>query len=412
MNRDLEKILKEKWYLVAADFIAVLAILCLDLNPRDGLEATLAVLGILGASLIVVIPVLMDGGDKKERLAEQARLRTALAAEIDGLRDDFRAGTEAVSRRVGEIELTARQAGEAAAAAVAQRASSELNALKAAVTALEAKAKVLEAAVAAGGSAAKQEAVEELTTQVEALAVSVRGAVADVEETAEAVKALRTDAGTQQASVVDDLKKLREDLKKSGQKATAATDKLGAALDAVQAEVKAWQANPPAASAPSPSSVADEEPEVDKAEGVVEDVKKPVELEIELPAADEDADEEEADESEETADDAADEEELALESAEVAPATAATAGGTALTINLMIGIGNKPYVRGTGPGLSPDKGQLMTFLGIGRWQWVSPEPDAPATVEIWKNDQTPLGEPLHLSGGEPVEVDESHFTGS
>jgi hypothetical protein len=78
----------------------------------------------------------------------------------------------------------------------------------------------------------------------------------------------------------------------------------------------------------------------------------------------------------------------------------------------MIGIGNKPYVRGTGPGLSQDSGQLMTFLGIGRWQWISPEPDAPATVEIWKNDQTPLGEPLYLSGGEPVEVDESHFTGS
>jgi len=402
MNRDLEKILKEKWYLVAADFIAVLAILCLDLNPRDGLEATLAVFGILGASLIVVIPVLMDGGDKKERLAEQARLRTALAAEIDGLRDDFRAGTEAVSRRVGEIEVTARQAGEAAAAAVAQRASTELNALKAAVSALEAKAKVLEAAVAAGGTAAKQEAVEELTTQVEALAVSVRGAVADVEETAEAVKAMRAEAGTQQATVVDDLKKLREDLKKSGQKATAATDKLSAALDAVQAEVKAMQANPPAASAPSPSSVSDEEPAAAKDATVVEDVKKPVELEIELPAEEEAADE--------IAED--DEEELALESAEVVPAAAATAGGTALTINLMIGIGNKPYVRGTGPGLSPDKGQLMTFLGIGRWQWVSPEPDAPATVEIWKNDQTPLGEPLHLSGGEPVEVDESHFTGS
>ena len=406
MNRDLEKILKEKWYLVAADFIAVIAILCLDLNPRDGFEATLAVLGILGASLIVVIPVLRDGDDKRERLAEQARLRTALAAEIDGLRDDFRAGTEAVSRRVGEIEVTARQAGEAAAAAVAQRASSELNALKAAVAALEAKAKVLEAAVAAGGSAAKQEAVEALTTQLEALAVSVRGAVADAEETAEAVKAVRTEAETQQASVLDDLKKLREDLKKSGQKAATATDKLGAALDAVQAEVKALQANPPVASAPSPASVAAEEPAAAQDEAVIADVKKPVELEIELPSAEEEA-EETAEEAE-----AADEDELALESDEVAPATAATAGGTALTINLMIGIGNKPYVRGTGPGLSPDKGQLMTFLGIGRWQWVSPEPDAPATVEIWKNDQTPLGEPLHLSGGEPVEVDESHFTGS
>ena len=392
MNRDLEKILKEKWYLVAADFIAVLAILCLDLDPRDGLEATLAVLGILGASLIVVIPVLMDGGDKRERLAEQARLRTALAAEIDGLRDDFRAGTEAVSRRVGEIEVTARQAGEAAAAAVAQRASAELNTLKAAVTALEAKAKVLETAVAASGSSVKPEAVEELTTQVEALAVSVRASVADVDEAAEAVKALRTDVGTQQAAVAEDLKKLREDLKKSGQKAVAATEKLSEALESVQAEVKSLQANPPAASAPSPSSLSDEEPEAVKAPG-----EAPAEV-----ATDEE--EEEAIEEEISVD------EVAVESA--SPASAPAGGGTSLTINLMIGIGNKPYVRGTGPGLSQDNGQLMTFLGIGRWQWVSPEPDAPATVEIWKNDQTPLGEPLHLSGGEPVEVDESHFTGS
>ena len=392
MNRDLEKILKEKWYLVAADFIAVLAILCLDLDPRDGLEATLAVLGILGASLIVVIPVLMDGGDKRERLAEQARLRTALAAEIDGLRDDFRAGTEAVSRRVGEIEVTARQAGEAAAAAVAQRASAELNTLKAAVTALEAKAKVLETAVAASGSSVKPEAVEELTTQVEALAVSVRASVADVDEAAEAVKALRTDVGTQQAAVAEDLKKLREDLKKSGQKAVAATEKLSEALESVQAEVKSLQANPPAASAPSPSSLSDEEPEAVKAPG-----EAPAEV-----ATDEE--EEEAIEEEISVD------EVAVESA--SPASAPAGGGTSLTINLMIGIGNKPYVRGTGPGLSQDNGQLMTFLGIGRWQWVSPEPDAPATVEIWKNDQTPMGEPLHLSGGEPVEVDESHFTGS
>ena len=392
MNRDLEKILKEKWYLVAADFIAVIAILCLDLNPRDGLEAFLAVLGILGASLIVVIPVLMDGGDKRERLAEQARLRTALAAEIDGLRDDFRAGTEAVSRRVGEIEVTARQAGEAAAAAVAQRASTELNALKAAVTSLEAKAKVLEAAVAASGSSVKPEAVEELTTQVEALAVSVRGSVADVDETAEAMKTLRTEVGTQQAAVADDLKKLREDLKKSGQKAAAATEKLSEALESVQAEVKSLQANPSAASAPSPSSLSDEEPEAVKAPG-----EAPAEV-----ATDEE--EEEAIE-EEISDD-----EVAVESG--SPASVPAGGGTSLTINLMIGIGNKPYVRGTGPGLSQDSGQLMTFLGIGRWQWVSPEPDAPATVEIWKNDQTPMGEPLHLSGGEPVEVDESHFTGS
>jgi len=250
--------------------------------------------------------------------------------------------------------------------------------------------------VAASGSSVKPEAVEELTTQVEALAVSVRGSVADVDEAAEAMKALRTDVETQQAAVADDLKKLREDLKKSGQKAAAATDKLSEALESVQAEVKSLQANPPAASAPSPSSLSDEEPEATIEEMFIEDVKTPIKSIIASEAEEEVSIEEVSTEEEEFTE----------------VTTTPAGGGTSLTINLMIGIGNKPYVRGTGPGLSQDSGQLMTFLGIGRWQWVSPEPDAPATVEIWKNDQTPMGEPLHLSGGEPVEVDESHFTGS
>ena len=106
-------------------------------------------------------------------------------------------------------------------------------------------------------------------------------------------------------------------------------------------------------------------------------------------------------------------EEIEEEEAEAAPAaeSAADGTGTALIVNLMIGIGNKPFVRGTGPGLSQDKGVPMSFLGIGRWQWISPDPEAPATVEVWKNDQSPMGEPLHLSGGEPLEVDEGHFGG-
>jgi hypothetical protein len=93
------------------------------------------------------------------------------------------------------------------------------------------------------------------------------------------------------------------------------------------------------------------------------------------------------------------------------PESSVAGTGTALIVNLMIGIGNKPFVRGTGPGLSQDKGVPMSFLGIGRWQWVSPDPEAPATVEVWKNDQSPMGEPLHISGGEPLEVDEGHFGG-
>ncbi|MEY4272365.1 MAG: hypothetical protein RL250_1231, partial [Verrucomicrobiota bacterium] len=168
MNRDLQKLLQEKWFLVAADFIAVLGVLLIGFDPKDGLQAFLAVLGILGASLIVVIPVLKDGGGKAERQAEQARLRAALADEIDRLRDDIRATAEAGNRRIGEVELDARRQGEQAAAAAtagAQRATAENNALKATVAELERRLAAAQQSAAAGGEA--KEALEELGAKVD-----------------------------------------------------------------------------------------------------------------------------------------------------------------------------------------------------------------------------------------------------
>jgi hypothetical protein len=101
-NREIEKILQEKWFLVAADFLAVLAILYVysDAPKRDGWDAFLAGVGILLSSLIVVIPVMSEGGDKKERMAEQARLRAALKEELDRQRDEFRSAAEVTSRRL------------------------------------------------------------------------------------------------------------------------------------------------------------------------------------------------------------------------------------------------------------------------------------------------------------------------
>jgi len=397
MNRDLQKLLQEKWFLVAADFIAVLGVLCLDLDPKDGFQAFLAVLGILGASLIVVIPVLRDGGGKAERLAEQARLRAALAAEIDRLRDDARAAAEAGNRRIGEVELDVRRQAEAAAAAVAQRASTEINALKADVAALKATAAELEKKVAvaqrsaAVGTEAK-ESLDELGAKLESLAETVRSGLATTEETAEALAELKAAAP---AVTAEDLKAVRDEVKKATQKAAQSADKLDERLDAVSAELQALRDRPVVAPAAPVKEDADEE-------------------EAEPVAAEEDAEEESEDEAEEEAetDEEAIESEPAAEEAAPAAAPVVTGDGTALVINLMIGIGNKPFVRGSGPGLSADHGIPMNFLGIGRWQWVCPQPDAPATVEVWKNDQSPLGEPIHLSGGETVELDESHFSGA
>lgn len=377
MSRELEKLLKEKWFLVAADLIAVLAILVIMPDKRDGLDTFLFVCAILAASLIVVIPVLQDGGGKAERQAEQARLRAKLAEEIDLQRDNMRAGSEAMNRRIAEAELGAKKAAETAAAAVAQRASAEINALKAALAALEKKAD--ETAAAAQAS----DAMEELSGKLDALAATVRAVVADADEAAEAAREAKAEVAQ---ALESELKAVRDEARKAAKGAEKSVDKLEASVEALRAEVAGLRSRPsalaagaettPSLSAPEPAADAP-----DDAAAAREDVE-----------ADEPA---EADE--------------AAPAAQASPAADGT--GTALIVNLMIGIGNKPFVRGTGPGLSPDRGVPMQFLGIGRWQWVSPDPEAPATVEVWKNDQSPMGEPLHISGGEPLEVDEGHFGG-
>ena len=388
MNREFEKLLKEKWFLVAADLIAVMAILIVMPDKRDGLDTFLVICAILAASLIVVIPVLKDGGGKAERQAEQARLRAKLAEEIDLQRDNIRAGNEAMNRRIVEAEMTARKAAESSAAAVAQRASTEINALKAALAEMGGK---VEVAVSAAGSS---EALEELTAKVESLAITVRALVADADEAADLAGKARAEAAQ---SLESELKSVRDELKKSVKAADKSADKFEALLEELREEVRALRANPPVASVPSSPSVTAPEPESVSLSAP----EAPIEEETEA------ADEEEVIEEIEDAS----EEEDAPAAVEAAPEFASGATGTALIVNLMIGIGNKPFVRGTGPGLSRDKGVPMSFLGIGRWQWISPDPEAPATVEVWKNDQSPMGEALHLPGGEPVEVDEGHFGG-
>jgi hypothetical protein len=317
---------------------------------------------ILAASLIVVIPVLKDGGGKSERQAEAARLRAKLAEEIDLQRDNIRAGNEALNRRIAEVETSAQKAAEASAVAVAQRASAEINGLKAALAALEKK---LQEAAAASSST---DAIDELTEKVDALATTVRAVVADADEAAEAAGKAKAEFAQ---TLAGELKTVRDEIKKSAKSAAQSVDKVEASLEAIRAVVSEARVNPPVASAPAEI----EETEEEEAVEVIEEIE-----------------EEEA-------------------AAPVAPESTAAGTGTALIVNLMIGIGNKPFVRGNGPGLSQDKGVPMSFLGIGRWQWISPDPEAPATIEVWKNDQSPLGEPLHISGGEPLEVDEGHFGG-
>ncbi|MCX6936595.1 MAG: hypothetical protein NTU80_01660 [Verrucomicrobia bacterium] len=81
-------------------------------------------------------------------------------------------------------------------------------------------------------------------------------------------------------------------------------------------------------------------------------------------------------------------------------------GFTRLVVTAYIGIGNKLYIRGDGPGLRRDKGVPLQFVSIGKWRWESAELLFPASVRLYKNDQiecTALGS-LTLEPGHHHEV--------
>ncbi|MBK8479324.1 MAG: hypothetical protein IPL39_24505 [Opitutaceae bacterium] len=80
-------------------------------------------------------------------------------------------------------------------------------------------------------------------------------------------------------------------------------------------------------------------------------------------------------------------------------------GYTRLLVTAYIGIGNKVFIRGDGPGLSRDKGIPMEFVSIGKWSWETSDAVDPVTIQLFKNDDLPAqGEPLSLPPGHHLEA--------
>jgi hypothetical protein len=80
-------------------------------------------------------------------------------------------------------------------------------------------------------------------------------------------------------------------------------------------------------------------------------------------------------------------------------------GLTRLTVTAYIGIGNRLFVRGDGPGLSLDEGTPLQFVSIGKWRWETDAATSPFKVTLWKNDQeqcTSVGE-IKIKPGALVE---------
>ena len=95
------------------------------------------------------------------------------------------------------------------------------------------------------------------------------------------------------------------------------------------------------------------------------------------------------------------------EPASAAPAepSVSSDGATRLLATAYIGIGNKLFIRGDGPGLSWDKGVPMQFVSIGKWGWATDDATGPIACKLYKNDETAaLSGEIFLEPGKHVEI--------
>lgn len=77
-----------------------------------------------------------------------------------------------------------------------------------------------------------------------------------------------------------------------------------------------------------------------------------------------------------------------------------------LTASVFIGIGNKPYLRGSGGGLSWERGLAMEFQEIGKWRWVAPSDlNGALEIQLFRNDEDPdKSGKYKLEPGQKLEV--------
>jgi F0F1-type ATP synthase membrane subunit b/b' len=72
--------------------------------------------------------------------------------------------------------------------------------------------------------------------------------------------------------------------------------------------------------------------------------------------------------------------------AEMAERVLSSDGATRLLVTAYIGIGNRLFIRGAGPGLSWEKGVPLQFVSIGKWRWETNDASGAVEFKLYKND--------------------------
>lgn len=85
---------------------------------------------------------------------------------------------------------------------------------------------------------------------------------------------------------------------------------------------------------------------------------------------------------------------LAPPEAPAAPASPSPDGATRLLVTAYIGIGNRLFIRGDGPGLSWDEGVPLQFVSIGKWRWETAAAAEAIRFKLYKNDREECPAPI------------------
>ncbi len=202
---------------------------------------------------------------------------------------------------------------------------------------------------------------------------------------------------------------LHRAISENGHHSSAAVSRI------IESKAKAAQPEPPVEEENAASSTADEataasEPE--PAEVTDETVAAPSPSEEETGSAQEATSQEAvppAPAAEEEAESAAESLDALLEQAESTsplPRSKAKKNDAVVTASVFIGIGNKPYLRGSGGGLSWEEGVAMDFQEIGKWQWIAPaDLDQPLEIQVFRNDEDPDNSGRYtLEPGQKLEI--------
>jgi uncharacterized protein YoxC len=72
---------------------------------------------------------------------------------------------------------------------------------------------------------------------------------------------------------------------------------------------------------------------------------------------------------------------------EVSEPAVSADGATRIVVTAYIGIGNRLFIRGDGPGLSWDKGVPLAFVSIGKWRWETNDASKAVRFRLYKNDE-------------------------